>query len=112
MLRVQVSRRDFLHAGSLAAACGLLPGAARASTGGRTAPAKSILLLDLFGGPSHIDTFDPKPNAPAEIRGEFGTIPTSLPGVRVCEHLPELARRMDRFATIRTVSHRYNSHNP
>jgi hypothetical protein len=112
MLRVQVTRRDFLHAGSLAAACGVASGAARASTDRRSAPAKSILLLDLFGGPSHIDTFDPKPNAPAEVRGEFGTIPTALPGFRVCEYLPELARRLDRFATIRTVSHRYNSHNP
>ena len=55
-------------------------------------PAKAVILLDLFGGPSHIDTFDPKPDAPAEIRGEFGTIPTVLPGVRVCEHLPLLAR--------------------
>lgn len=107
MLRVQVTRRDFLHAGSLVAACGVA-GAAPP----RAAKAKSILLLDLFGGPSHIDTFDPKPNAPAEVRGEFGTIPTALPGFRVCEHLPELARRLDRFATIRTVSHRYNSHNP
>ncbi len=111
MLRVQVSRRDFLRAGSLAAACGVA-GMARATPQAAAAPAKSILLLDLFGGPSHIDTFDPKPNAPAEIRGEFGTIATALPGVRVCEHLPELARRMDRFATIRTVGHRYNSHNP
>ena len=64
MLRVQVSRRDFLRAGSLAAACGVAPGALRASS--RAAPAKSILLLDLFGGPSHIDSFDPKPDAPAE----------------------------------------------
>src|SRR5688572_6061435 len=111
MLRVQVSRRDFLHAGSLAAACGFAPRASHASAS-RAAPAKAVLLLDLFGGPSHIDTFDPKPNAPAEVRGEFGTIPTALPGIRVTEHIPELARRMDRFATIRTVSHRYNSHNP
>ena len=55
------------------------------------APAKAVILLDLFGGPSHIDTFDPKPDAPPEIRGEFTTIPTVLPGIRVCEHLPLLA---------------------
>ncbi|MFO0799361.1 MAG: DUF1501 domain-containing protein [Gemmataceae bacterium] len=109
MLRLQVSRRDFLHAGSLAL---LGAGAATADSRRPLAPARSVLLLDLFGGPSHIDTFDPKPNAPAEVRGEFGTIPTALPGFRVCEHLPELARRLGRFATIRTVSHRYNSHNP
>jgi hypothetical protein len=106
---MQVTRRDLLRAGSLAL---LGAPAARAATDSRAAPAKAVLLLDLFGGPSHIDTFDPKPNAPAEIRGEFGTIPTALPGIRICEHLPELARRMDRFATVRTVSHRYNSHNP
>ena len=71
-----------------------------------------MILLDLFGGPSHIDTFDLKPAAPAEIRGEFKPIATSLPGVQICEHLPQLARRMDRFCLVRSVSHRYNSHNP
>jgi hypothetical protein len=71
-----------------------------------------VILIDLFGGPSHIDTFDPKPNAPDGVRGEFGTIQTALPGVRVCEHLPELARRLDKLAVIRSVTHKYNSHNP
>lgn len=69
-------------------------------------------MIDLFGGPSHIDTFDPKPAAPVEIRGEFRTIPTVLPGVRVTEYLPQLAKRLDRTTLIRTVSHGYNSHNP
>jgi hypothetical protein len=76
------------------------------------AAARSVLLIDLFGGPSHLDTFDPKPDAPAEIRGEFGTIATSVTGLRVCEHLPLLAQRMNILSLIRTVSHRYNSHNP
>ena len=75
-------------------------------------PAKAVILLDLFGGPSHIDTFDPKPDAPEGIRGEFGTIATALPGVRVCEHLPQLARRLNRLAVVRSVTHKYNSHNP
>lgn len=74
--------------------------------------AKAVILIDLFGGPSHIDTFDPKPDAPAEIRGEFGTIPSILPGIRTTEHVPQLARRLHRTTLIRTVSHRYNSHNP
>ena len=106
-----ISRRDILRAGSLAA---LAPLTAFASQPGGLRPplAKSIILLDLFGGPSHIDTFDPKPDAPDGIRGEFGTIPTVLPGVRVCEHLPLLARRLDKLAVVRSVSHRYNSHNP
>jgi len=105
-----LTRRDLLRAGSLAllGAAGLTrPGAAAGH--GR---AKAVILLDLFGGPSHIDSFDPKPDAPPEVRGEFGTIPTVLPGVRVCEHLPRLARMLDRLTLIRTVSHRYNSHNP
>src|SRR5262249_29794522 len=55
---------------------------------------------------------DPKPDAPAEVRGEFGTIDTSLPGLRICEHLPRTARWMHRVALVRSLSHGYNSHNP
>src|SRR5690349_16013470 len=86
-----VTRRDLLRAGALTLFGGLTltePVSAAATTGAR---ARSVILLDLFGGPSHIDTFDPKPNAPKEVRGEFGTIASALPGVRVCEHLPRLA---------------------
>lgn len=104
-----LTRRDVLRAGSLAMLGGLAtPQAARATA----SPAKAVILIDLFGGPSHIDTFDLKPDAPAEIRGEFRPIATSLPGVRVCEYLPTLARLMHKLCTIRTVSHGYNSHNP
>jgi len=105
-----LTRRDLLRAGSLAALGGFRPAPALAST--RAAPAKAVILIDLFGGPSHIDTFDPKPDAPEGIRGEFGTIPTALPGVRVAEHLPQLARRLDKMAVVRSVTHKYNSHNP
>ena len=106
-----ITRRDLLRAGTLAAFTGLARvGAAESQR--PAAPAKAVILIDLFGGPSHIDTFDPKPDAPEGIRGEFKTIPTVLPGVRVCEHLPLLARRLDRLAVVRSVSHRYNSHNP
>lgn len=90
-------------AGSLATAT---PQAARS---GRV---KSVILIDLFGGPSHLDMFDPKPDAPVEIRGEFQAIRTSLPGVLVSEHLPLVSRWLDRTCLIRTVSHPYNSHNP
>jgi hypothetical protein len=112
-----VTRRDLLRAGSLAALTavsgGLRPPPAGASESRKVAaPAKAVILIDLFGGPSHIDTFDPKPDAPPEIRGEFATIPTVLPGVRVCEHLPLLARRLNKLAVVRSVTHRYNSHNP
>jgi hypothetical protein len=111
-----ISRRELLRAGvllagSAAVSAGSSP-AAIAASGRSAAPAQAVILLDLYGGPSHIDTFDPKPDAPEGIRGEFGTIPTVLPGIRICEHLPQLARRLDQLALIRTVSHRYNSHNP
>lgn len=105
-----LTRRDLLRAGTLAALTGIPT--ASAADPSRKAVARSVILIDLFGGPSHVDMFDPKPDAPVEVRGEFGSIPTVLPGVRVCEHLPKLARRLDRTCLIRTVSHSYNSHNP
>jgi len=111
-----VTRRELLRAGMLlpfaASASGASQKAGEPDTRDREAPAKAVILLDLFGGPSHIDTFDPKPDAPDGIRGEFGTIPTVLPGYRICEHLPMLARRLDRMAVVRSVTHKYNSHNP
>jgi hypothetical protein len=108
----RLTRRDILTAGSLAMA-GLIPRVVSASGSTRTfGKAKAVILIDLFGGPSHIDSLDPKPNAPAEIRGEFSTIPTTIPGVRFTEHVPMLAKRLDQFCLIRTLSHGYNSHNP
>src|SRR5438477_12577566 len=60
---------------------------AAAGNAGNSSP-KSVIILWLWGGPSHMDTFDPKPEAPAEYRGEFRAVPTAVPGVRICEHLP------------------------
>ncbi|MBL8849741.1 MAG: DUF1501 domain-containing protein, partial [Planctomycetaceae bacterium] len=74
--------------------------------------ARSCILVYLLGGPPHLDTFDPKPLAPAEVRGPFGTIATSLPGVQFCEHLPRLAAGLDRYSIIRSVSHRNSNHTP
>jgi hypothetical protein len=73
---------------------------------------RSVLLIDLFGGPSHLDMFDPKPDAPEEIRGEFKAVRSSVPGILISEHLPRLSRWLHRTCLIRTVSHPYNSHNP
>jgi hypothetical protein len=73
---------------------------------------KSVILVLLTGGASQLDSFDPKPDAPAEIRGEFGTIPTTLPGARLCEHLPLLAARMRHWALVRSLSHGENGHLP
>src|SRR5262245_56442094 len=65
--------------------------------------AKSLIVLFLYGAPSQMDTFDPKPLAPVESRGDFGTIETSVPGVRICEHLPRIAQCMDRVTLIRSL---------
>ncbi|MEE3371249.1 MAG: DUF1501 domain-containing protein, partial [Planctomycetota bacterium] len=65
-------------------------------------PAKAVILVNLIGGPSHIDMFDMKPDAPAEIRGEFTPISTSVSGLQVCEHLPLTARTMHLSTLIRT----------
>lgn len=72
--------------------------------------AKSVLIVLLSGGPSQLDTLDPKPDSPAEIRGEFKTIGTTIPGVAVCEHLPKLAQQTDRWAIVRTLAHREHNH--
>lgn len=71
----------------------------------RAARVKAVVFIFQAGGPSQHETFDPKPNAPAEIRGEYGTTQTRLPGVRFCEYLPRLAARADRFAIVRTMHH-------
>jgi hypothetical protein len=71
---------------------------------------KAVILFNLAGGPSHVDMYDPKPDAPAEIRGEFKEIPTRILGIRICEHLPLQAARMDRMAIIRSVTHGNAAH--
>lgn len=95
-----VSRRSFLRlAGSVPLALGLSGAAAQAS---QPAKAKSVIFVFLWGAPSHLDTCDPKPDAPVEYRGPFGVIPTRTPGVHFTELLPGMASRSDRFSLIRT----------
>src|SRR5437763_2014639 len=105
LIRVS-SRRWFLQTG-LAGIAGLsLPSLLRCRAEeptARDAGRKSVILIWLSGGPSHLDTWDPKPDAPSEVRGPFGSIATRVPGVRVCEHLPRQASIMDRLALIRSV---------
>jgi hypothetical protein len=72
---------------------------------------RSCILVFYYGGPSHLDTFDPKPDAPAEVRGEYRTIATAVPGVRVCAHLPRMARLMNRLALVRSLHHPMRNHN-
>jgi hypothetical protein len=76
------------------------------------ARATSCILFFLEGGQSQLDTFDPKPNAPEQIRGEFRPIATSIAGLHFSEHLPRLARLAHKFALIRSMSHRVSNHNP
>ena len=73
--------------------------------------ARSVIFLYQFGGPTHIDTFDLKPTAPEGIRGPFGSIATSVPGVRVCEHLPKTAKVLDKVCQIRSMHHEMKNHN-
>jgi hypothetical protein len=109
-LRQGLSRRDLLQL-SLGAGLGFpsLPGSTAAAAP-FPAKARSCILLYLFGGPSHLDIWDMKPEAPAEIRGEFKPIPTNVPGIRITEHLPKLARMADRYAIIRSLTHGDSSH--
>jgi hypothetical protein len=110
-------RREFLQVGS-SSLLGLgLPGllaarAASASPQAEHGKSRSVILVLLTGGMSHLDTLDMKPDAPAEIRGEFKPIATSVPGIHVCEHLPQLAARMGHWALVRSLSHRENGHLP
>jgi uncharacterized protein (DUF1501 family) len=112
-----LNRRGMLKAG-IAGIAGLslpelLRSRARAGEAGRAmASRKSVILLWMAGGPSQIDTLDPKPGRPYENRGPFGVISTKLPGVIVCEHLPRLAAMLDRFSVIRSVDPRNSNHEP
>jgi hypothetical protein len=112
--RTKWSRRTLLKVGGLGLAGLSLPSLLQAEERPRKrkATARSVILLFQFGGASHLDTFDPKPSAPREIRGEFATIKTRVPGILVSEHLPRLARIADRFALVRSVHHTRSSHNP
>src|SRR5262245_56803920 len=99
-----LDRRTFLVAGGLGFFRLNLANAAAyaAGTAGRKT-AKSAIMIWLSGGASHIDTWDMKPNAPAEYRGPFRPAPTSAPGVSLCEHLPYLARQAHRLAVVRSL---------
>ncbi len=99
-----IKRRDFLRVGGLALGGMALPQILRAeSEAGIKRSHKAIIMIFLAGGPPHQDMFDMKPDAPEGIRGEYRPIPTSVPGLDICEHMPRLARMMDKFALIRSV---------
>lgn len=103
----RLSRAEFLRLGCLGAMAGVSTRGARAndSSGPAIPRAKSVIIVFASGGQSQFETWDPKPDAPSEIRGEFGSISTAVPGTFVCEHMPRLAALADRYALIRTMSH-------
>jgi len=99
-------RRDFLRIGSLGALGISLDGVLRAGAKRDI----SCILLWQSGGCGHLDTFDLKPDAPKEIRGEFKPISTNVPGIQICEHLPFTARQADKFTILRSMKSRENNH--
>src|SRR5262245_52181938 len=102
-----VCRREVLQAGALSLFGLGLPNLLRAREGTTDHPvrAKACILLFMWGGPAQQDTWDMKPDAPSEYRGEFRPIATKVPGVQICEHLPRLARLTDRLAIVRSLTH-------
>jgi len=108
-----VKRRDFLKVGVLGGAGISLANFLQLSEAGEVkerAQAKSAIFINLAGGPSHMDTFDLKPDAPTEYRGTFNPIQTNATGVQISEHLPNLAKCADKFAILRGVSHTLGAH--
>ncbi|RLT10840.1 MAG: DUF1501 domain-containing protein [Planctomycetota bacterium] len=110
-----LSRRNALA--TTAGMCGLsLPGflqlqaSAAPSTGTSADKAKACIIIYCWGGMSHLESFDLKPDAPSEIRGEFSPIPTVVPGIEIGEHLPLLARHTDKLAIVRSINHDDSSH--
>jgi hypothetical protein len=108
-----INRREALRVGGLSLFAGMtLPQLLKAAAPAGNGRAKSVILVNLFGGPPHMDMFDLKPDAPEETRGEMKPTSTSVPGLQICDLMPKIAGIMDRATLIRSYSHRYNSHNP
>jgi hypothetical protein len=108
-----MGRREVLRAGSLGLLGLGLPQLLQARDAAPPRPAgkaRACILLFMWGGPAHQDTWDMKPDAPAEYRGDFKPIPTHVPGIHICEHLPRLARQMDKLALLRSMTHRDVDH--
>ena len=108
------TRRSFLQAGGLAMGglglADLLRGRALAGQAGHASPDTSVILIWLQGGPSHMETYDLKPDAPIDYRGEMKPISTRVPGMDICELLPLHAKVADRFNIIRSISHGFANH--
>jgi Protein of unknown function (DUF1501) len=115
--RAGITRRELMQVGysgllgmGLPALLAHRAGAAEGTRGGKGRRGRSVILIFLTGAPSHIDTFDLKPEAPAEVRGEFRPMATRTVGLTICEHLPRLAARAGQFAVVRSMTHGLPSH--
>lgn len=110
-----LNRRQLLRIGGLGALglnlSTLLRAEDKRPAGGTRSPIRSCILIFYYGGPSHHETWDMKPKAPREVRGEFGSIATSVPGLRIGEHMPHCARVADRLAIVRSMHHPMTNHN-
>src|SRR6266446_5720146 len=106
-----LSRRHFLKLGGLTLGGrglgGLMPQRAAARQTGPSVPDTSVILLWLPGGPPHMETYDMKPDAPEEYRGDFRPVHTNVPGIDICEHLPLHAKLADKFTLIRSIAHNF-----
>src|SRR6516225_2893997 len=105
-----ITRRNMLQIGAIGALNLSLPQVL--ARNGSAARADSCILVFLNGGPSHLDMWDMKPDLPRELRSEFKPIPTAVPGVQVCEHLPRLSRLMSHCTLVRSVHHDQVAHAP
>src|SRR5262245_17341759 len=109
----RMTRRGFIQMGYSGLLGMGLPGllaATEAAGGQRTGRARAVIVILLSGGLGQHDSFDMKPEAPEQIRGEFKPIDTSVPGIQICEHLPRLAARANRYAIVRSMSHPEGNH--
>ncbi len=106
-----IHRREFLRAGTLALGGLTLPQLAAANPRSQLSSDTSVILFWMWGGPSQLETFDPKPDAPSEYRGPFRPIATNVPGLDLCEIFPRLAQIADKYTVIRSVHHEMASHN-
>ena len=110
MLSLQHSRRDFLRSSVGLAGLTLPTFFELSANATHTRKAKACIIIYTWGGMSHFESFDPKPEAPVEFRGEFKPIKTATPGIQFCEHLPLLAKHSDKLAIVRSVHHKQGGH--
>ncbi|MFL2436050.1 MAG: DUF1501 domain-containing protein [Verrucomicrobiales bacterium] len=111
MLSLEHTRRNFLKSSIGLTGLTVPSLLSLISKAGTQAPkAKSCIVLYTWGGMSHYESFDPKPDAPSDIRGEFKPIPTATPGIQFCEHLPLLAKHTEKMAIVRSIHHRHGGH--